>query len=127
MVHGAATRAHTLAASFQNRAQPPHVVVIIQERGGNEGHADARANTQRCAQDHAGSDHFLLLREQVPPPADVASNKQQRFDHIHFLQTLEALCETQSPPITAQRLVAEALITEPSLTRTRLSLSRHAG
>lgn len=75
----------------------------------------------------AGSDHFLLLREQVAHPADIPSNKQQRFVYIQLLQTLEASCGTQSPPITARCLVAEALITEPSLTRARLSLSRHVG
>lgn len=87
---------------------------------------EARDTLMRERTRDAGSDHFLLLRERVPPPADIPSNKQQRFVYIQLLQTLEASCETKSPPITARCLVAEALITEPSLARALPSLSRTA-
>lgn len=106
---------HTSTLFYRNGAEMRDTLMREQTRGGGQ-----------RAQGHAGSDHFLLLREQVPPPAVVPSNKQQRFVYIRLLQALEASCETQSPPITARCLVAEAIITEPSLTRARLSLSRHA-
>lgn len=107
---------HTSSLFYRNGAEMRDMLMRERTRDGG-----------RRAQGHAGSHHFLLLREQVPPPADVPSNKQQRFVYIRLLQTLEASCETQSPPMTARCLVAEALITEPSLARARLSLSRHAG